>query len=119
MYDSLKIIIPYCLVVRISGFHPEGPGSIPGMGNLFNFLIKLITHQFILIDLILVDLNGKQNFFLYWCVCVCVCVCVFVCVCVCLLVYVAFVIFVQLCRVTRIACQPHGRRRGHQTKKRN
>ena len=31
--------IPYCLVVRISGFHPEGPGSIPGMGICFDFFI--------------------------------------------------------------------------------
>ena len=23
---------PYCLVVRIPGSHPGGPGSIPGMG---------------------------------------------------------------------------------------
>ncbi|KNC21678.1 hypothetical protein FF38_09793 [Lucilia cuprina] len=27
--------IPYGLVARISGFHPEGPGSIPGMGRFF------------------------------------------------------------------------------------
>ena len=27
--------IPYGLVVRIRGFHPRGPGSIPGMGNTF------------------------------------------------------------------------------------
>ena len=31
--------IPYCLVVRIPGSHeiesPGGPGSIPGMGNIF------------------------------------------------------------------------------------
>ncbi len=25
--------IPYCLVVRIPGSHPGGPGSIPGMGS--------------------------------------------------------------------------------------
>ena len=25
--------IPYCLVVRIPGSHPGGPGSIPGMGR--------------------------------------------------------------------------------------
>ena len=32
--------IPYGLVARISGFHPEGPGSIPGMGRiLFRFLL--------------------------------------------------------------------------------
>ena len=27
--------IPYGLVVRIPGFHPGGPGSIPGVGTLF------------------------------------------------------------------------------------
>ena len=32
------LAIPYSLVVRISGFHPEDPGSIPGVGNLFEFL---------------------------------------------------------------------------------
>ena len=25
--------LPFGLVVRIPGFHPGGPGSIPGMGN--------------------------------------------------------------------------------------
>ena len=25
--------LPHGLVVRISGFHPGGPGSIPGAGN--------------------------------------------------------------------------------------
>ena len=29
------IYIPYSLVVRISGFHPEDPGSIPGVGKHF------------------------------------------------------------------------------------
>ena len=28
---------PYCLVVRIPGSHPGGPGSIPGMGISFTF----------------------------------------------------------------------------------
>uniref|UniRef100_A0A0N5BI76 Uncharacterized protein n=1 Tax=Strongyloides papillosus TaxID=174720 RepID=A0A0N5BI76_STREA len=27
--------LPYGLVVRIRGFHPRGPGSIPGMGIPF------------------------------------------------------------------------------------
>ena len=31
--------IPYGLVVRIAGFHPAVPGSIPGMGNPFLFPI--------------------------------------------------------------------------------
>ena len=29
--------LPYGLVVRISGSHPEGPGSIPGMGSVVFF----------------------------------------------------------------------------------
>ena len=34
---SIKAInvLPYGLVVRIPGFHPGGPGSIPGVGNSF------------------------------------------------------------------------------------
>ena len=28
-------VIPYGLAVRIPGFHPGGPGSIPGMGIHF------------------------------------------------------------------------------------
>ena len=31
--------IPYCLVVRIPGSHPGGPGSIPGMG-IFLIILK-------------------------------------------------------------------------------
>ena len=27
--------LPYGLAVRISGFHPGGPGSTPGMGTYF------------------------------------------------------------------------------------
>ena len=29
------VIIRYGLVVRISGSHPGGPGSIPGIGKMF------------------------------------------------------------------------------------
>ena len=28
-------LIPYGLVVRIPGFHPGGPGSIPGVGTVW------------------------------------------------------------------------------------
>ena len=28
-------IVPYGLVVRIPAFHAGGPGSIPGVGNIF------------------------------------------------------------------------------------
>ena len=27
-------------MARIAGFHPAGPGSIPGMGELFSFFLK-------------------------------------------------------------------------------
>ena len=29
------VYIPFGLVVRIPGFHPDGPGSTPGMGIFF------------------------------------------------------------------------------------
>jgi hypothetical protein len=32
---SMNVSLPYGLVVRITGFHPVGPGSIPGMGITF------------------------------------------------------------------------------------
>ena len=40
--------IPYGLVVRIPGFHPGGPGSIPGVGTFWSksFLIFLVGFQF-------------------------------------------------------------------------
>ena len=34
--------LPYGLVVRISGSHPEGPGSIPGMGSEYCPLLFLL-----------------------------------------------------------------------------
>ena len=30
--------IPYGLTARIAGFHPAGPGSTPGMGNILNLV---------------------------------------------------------------------------------
>ena len=39
--DSVLIfIIPHGLVARIPGFHPGGPGSIPGVGGQLFFLFK-------------------------------------------------------------------------------
>ena len=32
-YDVVNNDLPYGLVVRIPGFHPGGPGSIPGVGT--------------------------------------------------------------------------------------
>ena len=37
-----KIYIRYGLVVRISAFHAEGPGSIPGVGIFYTIYIKII-----------------------------------------------------------------------------
>ena len=35
-------VVLHGLVVRIPGFHPGGPGSIPGLGTIFiKYLIKL------------------------------------------------------------------------------
>ena len=36
---SIKSDLPCGLVVRIPGFHPGGPGSIPGVGTFFYFRI--------------------------------------------------------------------------------
>ena len=38
--------LPYGLVVRIPGFHPGGPGSIPGVGTIFYPLVQaLCKHE--------------------------------------------------------------------------
>ena len=39
------MIVPFGLVVRIPGFHPGGPGSIPGMGTIcfFPFLYHTLS----------------------------------------------------------------------------
>ena len=38
-------MLPCGLVVRIPGFHPGGPGSIPGMGTFFILFSKTLLHQ--------------------------------------------------------------------------
>ena len=38
MLNTHSPSVRYGLVVRISGSHPGGPGSIPGNGNLLTFL---------------------------------------------------------------------------------
>ena len=37
--------LPYGLTARIAGFHPAGPGSTPGMGNIF---IKIDSKKILL-----------------------------------------------------------------------
>ena len=49
-------LIRYGLVARISGFHPEGPGSIPGIGDSF-FLI------FFILDILFYVENSKEFIF--------------------------------------------------------
>ena len=40
-------VLPYGLVVRIPGFHPGGPGSIPGLGVFLSLSMKYsIQHVF-------------------------------------------------------------------------
>ena len=38
-----SIQLPCCLVVRIRGSHPRGPGSIPGTGKVFDVIIILMA----------------------------------------------------------------------------
>ena len=38
-HDQLSVKIPYGLVVRIRRSHRRGPGSIPGMGICYFFII--------------------------------------------------------------------------------
>ena len=37
--DPGKTTVPRGLTARISGFHPGGPGSTPGVGKLFLFFL--------------------------------------------------------------------------------
>ena len=46
--------LPYGLVVRISGFHPDGPGSIPGVGTSLFSTLSSARQNF--------SLSGKGNF---------------------------------------------------------
>ena len=41
-FATPTMVVPFGLVVRISGFHPGGPGSIPGMGMFF-FVVTIIS----------------------------------------------------------------------------
>ena len=53
LYDNINIYgsdsplppFPYGLVVRIPGFHPGGPGSIPGVGGR-GFVEKITSNPF-------------------------------------------------------------------------
>ena len=44
IYMLVTLVIPFGLVVRIPGFHPGGPGSIPGVG--ITFLLFYIFNYF-------------------------------------------------------------------------
>ena len=35
--------VPRGLTARISGFHPEGPGSTPGVGSTFSYILTYIV----------------------------------------------------------------------------
>ena len=38
VFDPVQTQVPCGLTARISGFHPEGPGSTPGMGIILCLL---------------------------------------------------------------------------------
>ena len=46
-FTHVHIIIPHGLMARILGFHPRGPGSIPGVGDHF-FVFCLECSYFLL-----------------------------------------------------------------------
>ena len=45
MADKWEYTIPCGLVARISGFHPGGPGSIPGKGETFLLFIMTFIKE--------------------------------------------------------------------------
>ena len=45
-------VIRYGLVVRISGSHPGGPGSIPGVGNFLNWQINSLFYVYAMVNVI-------------------------------------------------------------------
>ena len=49
-YNNIKSALVY--MVRIPGFHPGGPGSIPGCGTFYinqNFMISIILSSYFFI----------------------------------------------------------------------
>ncbi len=42
VYIIRRLQLPYGLVVRIPAFHAGGPGSIPGVGNIFEYKTFLL-----------------------------------------------------------------------------
>ena len=55
-------VLPYGLVVRIPGFHPGGPGSIPGVGTYFCLIIVSFFISLFLLSLILDTFDrGEMN----------------------------------------------------------
>ena len=43
-FGCISNSLRYGLVVRISGSHPGGPGSIPGNGKLFSVMVKWLGY---------------------------------------------------------------------------
>ena len=63
----LESILPRGLTARISGFHPGGPGSTPGVGNLLffifhqNYTFKIFFKQDIALELLNLKLYRRQT----------------------------------------------------------
>ena len=60
--------LPHGLAVRISGFHPGGPGSTPGVGNNFHFLFLIFVVFVLLTFLFLSTVNILVKNFVFICV---------------------------------------------------
>ena len=60
MWETSYDEFPYGLAVRIPGFHPGGPGSIPGMGKtviLFTIIIIIIMIMIMIMTMAMVMIN--------------------------------------------------------------
>ena len=60
---KIKTIFRCGLVVRISGFHPGGPGSIPGTGIV---LFIQTSKNGIFVILLFFVFFGHRSFFISW-----------------------------------------------------
>ena len=43
--SAIPTTLRHCLVVRIPGSHPGGPGSIPGVGTGFTFCLSFVSKK--------------------------------------------------------------------------
>ena len=63
---SVPQSIPDGLGVRIPGFHPGGPGSIPGLGEFFSTKMAIFGQKWLFMGFIIVlEIPSSQMLLLY------------------------------------------------------